>query len=320
MAQQKKPSFQFYPGDWMKDPALRSCSHAARGLWIDMLCLMFESPRRGYLQQANGQPTTTSQVARMTGCDSAEAAHLLQELEDSGVLSRTEHGVYFSRRMVRDESKREKCAEAGKRGGGNPALVSTYKGHSKGSPIGRSKGELNPSSSSSTSVVIPPDPPKPKPPGPERPAAWVGGWARGIEVLAKAGVRIGEQLAAEARQVSGADGGDAWAMRVAGAVATACEARGTLSDPAGAIVFFLRRGSWPVDGVEEVAKAAKHREHRAKTAFVGQDVGFQFSRQAKAMRRSGATEDQMRARLIEQFGAEAWERFGWGEPAAAAAS
>jgi hypothetical protein len=44
----KLPSFQFYPGDWMKDPALRSVSLEARGLWIDMLCLLFESGRRGY--------------------------------------------------------------------------------------------------------------------------------------------------------------------------------------------------------------------------------------------------------------------------------
>ncbi len=43
----KLPSFQFYPGDWMKDPALRSVSLEARGLWMDMLCLLFESVRRG---------------------------------------------------------------------------------------------------------------------------------------------------------------------------------------------------------------------------------------------------------------------------------
>ncbi len=43
----KLPSFQFYPGDWMKDPSLRSVSLEARGLWMDMLCLLFESVRRG---------------------------------------------------------------------------------------------------------------------------------------------------------------------------------------------------------------------------------------------------------------------------------
>jgi hypothetical protein len=64
----KLPFFKFYPGDWMKDPALRSVSIAARGLWIDMLCLMHESDRRGYLQHATGKPVTAEQLARMTGC------------------------------------------------------------------------------------------------------------------------------------------------------------------------------------------------------------------------------------------------------------
>jgi hypothetical protein len=43
----------------------------------------------------------------MTGCATDEAAHLLQELEDAGVCSRTEHGIYYSRRMVRDEKTRQ---------------------------------------------------------------------------------------------------------------------------------------------------------------------------------------------------------------------
>jgi hypothetical protein len=72
-----------------------------------MLCLMFESSRRGYLHQANGQPLSLPQIARMTGCATDEAAHLLQELEDAGVFSRTEHGMIYSRRLVRDEKRRE---------------------------------------------------------------------------------------------------------------------------------------------------------------------------------------------------------------------
>lgn len=45
----KLPSFQFYPGDWLKDPDLRICSLAAKGLLIDMLCYMHESQERGVL-------------------------------------------------------------------------------------------------------------------------------------------------------------------------------------------------------------------------------------------------------------------------------
>lgn len=139
MAQQKLPAFMFFTGDWMKDPALRSCSSGARGLWIDMLCLMFESDRRGYLQTRTAQPPTLEQLSRMTGnCDTVEVSRWLQELEDSGVVSKSPHGVYFSRRMVRDEHKRELCREAGKLGG-NPTLKGHPKGRAKGESKGRSK-------------------------------------------------------------------------------------------------------------------------------------------------------------------------------------
>jgi hypothetical protein len=153
----KLPSFQFYPGDWMKDPGLRSVSLEARGLWIDMLCLLFEGGRRGYLQHATGKPVSDEQLARMTGGSSEQVSRLLRELEDSGVFSRTEHGTIYSRRMIRDERKRRACSEAGKKGGGNPDfngtkdLRPTFKGPSKGGRKGDAKQNPNPSSSSSTS-------------------------------------------------------------------------------------------------------------------------------------------------------------------------
>jgi hypothetical protein len=143
----KLPSFQFYPGDWLKDPAVRSVSIAARGLWIDMLCLMHESPRRGYLQHETGSPVNAEQLARMTGCSTVQVESLLSELDNVGVFSSAERGVIYSRRMVRDEKKRLLCSEAGRKGGGNP----TFKGASKGAPKGRNKGPPNPSSSSSSS-------------------------------------------------------------------------------------------------------------------------------------------------------------------------
>lgn len=168
MSRRKLPSFQFYPGDWLKDPALRAASSGARGLWIDMLCLMFEAQPRGYLQNPAGEPLTDEQIARMTGnCSLEDVRGWLRELETLGVFSRTKQGVIFSRRMVREEAKRQACAEAGKRGG-NPRLCRNLrqtlnrdskgdskgqsKGHSKGPPKGHSNPEPTPSSSSSSSI------------------------------------------------------------------------------------------------------------------------------------------------------------------------
>jgi hypothetical protein len=127
---------QFYPNDWLAEPSLRACSLAARGLWIDLLSLMHLSPRRGYLLSASGNPLTPPQIARLTGCDAEEASRLIAELQSSGCFNCTDDGTIYSRRMVRDEGKRQACSEAGKKGGGNP----TFKGHPKGDPKGGPKG------------------------------------------------------------------------------------------------------------------------------------------------------------------------------------
>lgn len=131
----------------MKDPAVRSVSYAARGLWMDMLSLMHQSDRRGYLQ-VNGKPVNAELLARLTGAISTPTesstdvvSRLLQELEDSGVYSRTDTGIIYNRRMVRDEHKRALCAEAGKKGGGNPTFKGLPKGHNKGSPKGTYEDE-----------------------------------------------------------------------------------------------------------------------------------------------------------------------------------
>ena len=140
------PWCKFYPSDWLSDEALRSCSYAARGLCADMLSLAHKCDRRGYLQLRE-HPLTAQQIARMTGGSPAEVLPLLRELEDSGVLSVLEDGTYYSRRMVRDETKRQKCAQAGSKGGGNPKLSGqpatpngTYKGGAKGRNKGPPKG------------------------------------------------------------------------------------------------------------------------------------------------------------------------------------
>jgi len=105
-------------GAWMKDPELRSVSSAARGLWADMLCLMFESARRGYLKLNNGKIVTAEALARMTGNPTDDTSRWLQELEDSGVFSRTDDGCVYSRKMVREQDSREKSNERVRRSRG----------------------------------------------------------------------------------------------------------------------------------------------------------------------------------------------------------
>lgn len=116
----RHPWIKFYPTDWRGDAGLRGCSLAARGLWMDMLSLMHEADPYGHLI-VNGRVPTTFQLASMLGASSREVTKLLAELEAAGVFSRTENGVIYSRRMLRDKEKDERDQSNG-RLGGNPRL------------------------------------------------------------------------------------------------------------------------------------------------------------------------------------------------------
>ena len=156
----KQPSFQFYPGDWLQDTALRACCLGARGLWMDMLSFMHQGTPYGHLtlpavSEDGGKdilrPILPPVLARMVGGTSEDVERLLAELEHAGVFSRTE-GVIFSRRMVQDEKLREIRASGGASSLNNPNVP-----RSKGSRKDTFSGSLgeslggSPSSSSSSS-------------------------------------------------------------------------------------------------------------------------------------------------------------------------
>ena len=85
---------------WMRDPGLRRCSAASRGIWKDMLCLMDASPERGYLV-VRGRPATATEIARATGNDARTVTRAINQLGENGVYSRDDRGVIFNRRMSR---------------------------------------------------------------------------------------------------------------------------------------------------------------------------------------------------------------------------
>lgn len=112
----KRPAFQFYPGDWQRNIELRACSVGARGLWIEMICIMHQAEPYGYLV-LNGKPITPTKLANITGgATLAEVTRWLAELQEEAVFSIDAEGRMFSRRMVRDEELRTERAEGGKLG------------------------------------------------------------------------------------------------------------------------------------------------------------------------------------------------------------
>lgn len=102
----KLPWLQLFPADWLSD-ALAGCSLGAQGLWLRMMFIMHTSERYGYLVQ-NGTAIPSGSIARRCGCTPEQYATLLDELDTAGVPSRTSDGTIFSRRMVRDQARRDK--------------------------------------------------------------------------------------------------------------------------------------------------------------------------------------------------------------------
>lgn len=140
----KLPSFQFYPGDWRKDPGIQSLTFHDRGVWFEILLIMHESSERGKLL-LNGIPMPDEMLARLLGLDKQILTNTLTTLLTYGVASRDpESGALVSRRMVRDEEIRKTRSECGKLGG-NPGLL-------KQNQTTADKQKPTPSASSSVST------------------------------------------------------------------------------------------------------------------------------------------------------------------------
>lgn len=93
----KRPAFQFYPADWRKDANLRRCSPAARGVWMDVLCVLHDSDEYGIVRWP---------LKELASAAGASPAHL-RELADKRVIKggdkgRIESLIYTPRHGRRD--------------------------------------------------------------------------------------------------------------------------------------------------------------------------------------------------------------------------
>jgi hypothetical protein len=117
----KAPAFQFYPGDWVQDT--RPLSLAAKGAWIDLLCIMWRSDTRGKVS------LPLAGYARTFGVDEETAETVINDLVDLGTCdTEPQNGsgriTLINRRMFRESDQRRGAAERQKRlrekGGGSP--------------------------------------------------------------------------------------------------------------------------------------------------------------------------------------------------------
>ncbi len=129
------PAIQFYVGDWRKDPGIQALDYEARGVWLEILCLMHESEDRGKLL-LNGNPMADGALARILGIPEAHCKQIVSKIEAYGVASRDgESGALINRRMVREQKLTDIRSEAGRKGGEKSRPpVSETKTRTDGSP------------------------------------------------------------------------------------------------------------------------------------------------------------------------------------------
>ncbi len=100
-------------GEWLDSPRINNLPYDVRGIWLTMLCYMWESPTRGIMANNDGKPYTKSQLIRLLGID----PHALEILIENGLLACGKDGAYYSPDMVHRERISSARRKAGRKGG-----------------------------------------------------------------------------------------------------------------------------------------------------------------------------------------------------------
>lgn len=104
--QDGRPAMMFFPKDWLTDMGLQNCSIGARGLWFEILCYMFFSPKRGYFLLPNGKVADNKTITKLIrNITEIEIDKYIKELEENEVFSRLPNGTIYCRRMAEDMRK-----------------------------------------------------------------------------------------------------------------------------------------------------------------------------------------------------------------------
>ena len=114
-----RPAQQWYWDDWFSEFSLRLCSLAARGLWIDMLGIMFKAEIRGTLT-VNGRQIDSKELAKICNVSEQIINKCIDELEGREVFSRLPDRTIINRRMFNESERKEEISKirsiAGKKG------------------------------------------------------------------------------------------------------------------------------------------------------------------------------------------------------------
>lgn len=125
----KRPAFQFYAKDWRGNLKLRRCSDAAKGAWIEIMCVLHDSeeygvarfPLRELVAAAGVQTKSAKELIEkgvLKGGDKNVPAytytpsHAGKKLPTVTLLDKSEGPMWYCSRFVRDEHIRGRRGEA----------------------------------------------------------------------------------------------------------------------------------------------------------------------------------------------------------------
>lgn len=163
----RMPAFQFYPADWVGNTNLRRCTLAARGAWMEVICVLHDSDEYGLvrwplkeLSQAAGVPIKLLNELILKnvlkGSDEGIQPYIYiprsgrKDGEPVELISKTDKPLWYSSRLVRDSYIRKVRGEGSK--------FATFSEPPKPTPKptfsdGKSDGPSSSSSSSSSSSI-----------------------------------------------------------------------------------------------------------------------------------------------------------------------
>ena len=118
--------FPLYRNDWRSKFKLRLISFGAKGLWIELLCMIYKADDGGKLT-INGNPPTPETLHRLLGLagekQTEEAMTLLKELEIMGVYQIKDGAIYSEKaEIVLDDMKERTSGYKPRRGLLSPFL------------------------------------------------------------------------------------------------------------------------------------------------------------------------------------------------------
>ncbi len=103
--------------EWLTLSEIRQLPPDVRGMWMDMLCYMWESKERGVMEKPDGTPYTREEIIRLVGVDSSGSDNWLDKLILCGLCTMRDDGAFCSRQMIKGEKIRAVRRMVGKKGG-----------------------------------------------------------------------------------------------------------------------------------------------------------------------------------------------------------